>query len=172
MIYALGHISGAHFNPAVTLAFAISRHFPARDVLIYWTAQCTGGLLAIGLLSIILPHGQSFGATVPAIDILPAFVWECILTFFLMLVIMGVATDTRAVGTMAGVAIGAVVMLDAFVGGPVTGASMNPARSLAPAIAAGRTDVLWIYILAPMTGAVLASLLYQWIRGNASTSHG
>jgi aquaporin Z len=113
MIYALGHISGAHFNPAVTLAFAISRHFPARDVLIYWTAQCTGGLLAIGLLSIILPHGQSFGATVPAIDILPAFVWECILTFFLMLVIMGVATDTRAVGTMAGVAIGAVVMLDA-----------------------------------------------------------
>jgi MIP family channel proteins len=165
MIYTLGHISGAHFNPAVTLAFAVSRHFPAKDVAAYWLAQCAGALLATAILSLILPNGPSYGATVPSVSSIAACAWEAILTFFLMLVIMGVATDTRAVGTMAGAAIGATVMLDAFIGGPITGASMNPVRSLAPAIAEGRMDVLWIYILSPMIGAVLASLFYQWMRG-------
>jgi MIP family channel proteins len=165
MIYTLGHISGAHFNPAVTLAFAVSRHFPARDVAAYWLAQCAGALLATAILSLILPNGHSYGATVPSVSSIAACAWEAILTFFLMLVIMGVATDTRAIGTMAGAAIGATVMLDAFIGGPITGASMNPVRSLAPAIAEGRMDVLWIYILSPMIGAIVASLLYQWMRG-------
>ena len=164
MIYTLGHISGAHFNPAVTLAFAVSRHFSMRDVAAYWLAQCAGALVATGILSIILPQGHSFGATVPSVPIPSALVWEAILTFFLMFVIMGVATDTRAVGIMAGAAIGATVMLDAFVGGPVTGASMNPARSLAPAIAEGRMDVLWIYIAGPIIGAIVAAQLYQWIK--------
>ena len=172
MIYTLGHISGAHFNPAVTLAFAVSRHFPMRDVAVYIVAQCVGALVASWLLGQILPAGHSFGATTPSVASAAACTWEAILTFFLMLVVMGVATDTRAVGTMAGAAIGAMVMLDAFVGGRLTGASMNPARSLAPALFEGRMDVLWIYIISPIVGAILASLLYQWIRGSNPATNG
>jgi len=164
MIYALGHISGAHFNPAVTLAFAVSRHFPLKSVLYYWIAQLAGAFLAIGILYITLPVGIGFGATLPAVSISSALAWEIILSFFLMFVIMAVATDTRAVGIMAGAAIGAVVMLDAFVGGAVTGASMNPARSIAPAIIQGNINSLWVYIAGPMLGTTLAALLYQWIR--------
>lgn len=167
MIYAVGHISGAHFNPAVTFAFAVTRHFPAKNVLVYWTAQVLGGLAAISLLYLLLPKGSDFGATIPKIPLLSAVIWEAILTFFLMFVIIAVATDTRAEGTMAGAAIGATVMLAAFVGGPVTGASMNPARSLAPAIAQGRLDVFWVYAAGPMLGAVLAALLYNWIRSDS-----
>jgi aquaporin NIP len=165
MIYTLGHISGAHFNPAVTLAFAVTRHFPFRSVLLYWVAQCMGSLLAMGLLFLMLPHGVGYGETVPHVPLLQAFLWEVILTFILMFVVMGVAKDTRAVGTLAGVVIGATVMVTAFVGGPITGDSMNPARSLGPAIASGRVDVLWLYILAPMVGAILGALVYQWVRG-------
>ncbi len=128
MIYALGHISGAHFNPAVTLAFAVSRHFPVKEVLSYWTAQFGGAILAIFILTLLLPQGASYGATIPHVPVAQALGWEIILTFFLMFVIIAVATDTRAVGTMAGAAIGATVMLAAFIGGPVTGASMNPAN--------------------------------------------
>jgi MIP family channel proteins len=164
MIYAVGHISGAHFNPAVTLGFALARHFPKKEVFFYSAAQCLGSLAAIALLRVILPEGHNFGATLPHIVAWKAVIWEGILTFFLMFVIIAVATDTRAEGTMAGAAIGATVMLGAFVGGPVTGASMNPARSLAPAIVQGRLDVLWIYIVGPMLGAVFAALLYSWIR--------
>jgi len=168
MVYTLGHISGAHFNPAVTLAFAISRHFPFRDVVAYWIAQVIGALIGIAILYLILPPGHSYGATIPQVDLASAFAWEIVLTFVLMFVIMGVATDTRAVGTMAGAAIGAAVMMGAFVGGPVTGASMNPARSLAPLIAEGRLDLFWLYLFAPMVGAALASLLYKWIRSGNS----
>lgn len=164
MIYAVGHISGAHFNPAVTLGFAIARHFPMRQVLIYWLAQVLGALAATALLVLLLPVGKNFGATIPHVPAIQAIGWETILTFFLMFVIIAVATDTRAEGTMAGAAIGATVMLGAFVGGPVTGASMNPARSLAPAIAQGSLDVFWIYLIGPVVGAVFAALLYSWIR--------
>ena len=165
MIYTLGHISGAHFNPAVTLAFAITRHFPFRSVLLYWVAQCVGSFVAASLLCLILPQGIGHGETVPHVPLLQAFIWEVILTFMLMFVVMGVAKDTRAVGTLAGVVIGATVMITAFVAGPITGDSMNPARSLGPAIISGRVDVLWLYILAPMVGAVLGALVYQWMRG-------
>jgi aquaporin NIP len=165
MIYTLGHISGAHFNPAVTLAFAITRHFPFRSVLLYWVAQCLGSLVAASLLCLILPQGIGHGETVPHVPLLQAFTWEVILTFMLMFVVMGVAKDTRAVGTLAGVVIGATVMITAFVAGPITGDSMNPARSLGPAIISGRVDVLWLYILAPMVGAVLGAWVYQWVRG-------
>lgn len=167
MIYAVGHISGAHFNPAVTLAFAVARHFPLREVLSYWIAQTAGALAAIGTLAVLLPHGVLFGATVPAVDPMQAVAWEAVLTFFLMFVIIAVATDTRAVGVMAGAAIGAAVIMGALVGGPVTGASMNPARSLAPAIFQGRLDVIWIYLAGPFSGAVLAALAYEWIRCGA-----
>ena len=166
MIYGLGHISGAHMNPAVTLGFAISRHFPFRDVLTYWVMQCAGAFAAIFLLQLLLPAGTGYGATLPSlVTNMQAFGWEVFITYILMFVVMAVATDTRAIGTMAGAAIGGTVILEAFVAGPVTGCGMNPARSLAPAIFEGRVDVLWIYILAPMLGAALASLSYQWVRG-------
>ncbi|HVM32291.1 MAG TPA: MIP family channel protein [bacterium] len=164
MIYALGHISGAHFNPAVTLAFAAARHFPLGQVLAYWSAQFAGALAAIGLLKVILPLGRTYGSTLPAVSNWQALIWEVLLTFFLMFVIMAVATDTKAVGTMAGAAIGGTVLLAAWLGGPVTGASMNPARSLAPALFEGKLDVYWIYLVGPCLGAVLASFFYEAIR--------
>lgn len=164
MIYAVGHISGAHFNPAVTLAFALTRHFPPRSVPFYWAAQCLGSIAAIGLLVILLPPGQSFGTTFSSVHPPQALVWEGVLSFFLMFVIMAVATDTRAEGTMAGAAIGATVMLAAFMGGPVTGASMNPARSLGPSLFQGDLSQLWIYTLGPMAGASLAAWVYVHLR--------
>jgi aquaporin NIP len=163
-VYAVGHISGAHFNPAVTLAFAIARHFPLREVVAYWLAQVIGALIAVGLLSLLIHGSPTFGATTPHVATEAALLWEIILTFILMFVIISVATDTRAVGIMAGAAIGAAVMINAMVGGAFTGASMNPARSLAPAIAQGLHTHLWIYLTAPFIGAVLAALTYEWLR--------
>lgn len=165
MIYAVGHVSGAHFNPAVTAAFAIARHFPVRNVVAYWLAQILGSCLAMVLLIFLLPKGSQFGATVPSVSWGQAIGWETVMTFFLVFVIISVATDTRSVGTMAGAAIGATVMFCAFVGGPVTGASMNPARSFGPAIFEKKLDVFWIYVIGPMTGAILAAFIYEFIRG-------
>ncbi len=164
MIYAVGHISGAHFNPAVTFAFTLTRHFPIKEAFAYWAMQIVGAFCALFVLNLILPGGENFGATVPSVSPFQAVIWETILTFFLMFVIISVATDTRAVGTMAGAAIGATVMLCAFVGGPVTGASMNPARSLAPAFFEHRLDLMWIYLAGPLTGSAMAAFCYQWIR--------
>ncbi len=164
MIYAVGHISGAHFNPAVTLAFAVGRHFPLRQIPFYWTAQFGGAIAASGLLTILLPAGRAYGATFSSVVPLKGLAWEGVLTFFLMFVIMAVATDTRAEGTMAGAAIGGTVMLAAFVGGPVTGASLNPARSLAPALFQGQLGQMWLYTLGPTLGAVLATFLYNYLR--------
>jgi len=169
MIYTVGHISGAHFNPAVTLAFAITRHFPLRQVLPYWLAQFLGGIAAMVLLAFLLPPGQSYGATVPDALVM-AFLWEVLLSFFLMFVITAVATDTRAVGVMAGIAIGAIVALCAYIGGPMSGASMNPARSLAPALFQGSLDTLWIYVSAPFIGAALGGMAYQAIRCESEAS--
>ncbi len=164
MVYTVGHISGAHFNPAVTIAFAVVRHFPKQEVFAYCFSQVAGSFTAMCLLNLILPAGSSFGATVPVVGIFQAFVWEVVLTYFLMFVIIAVATDTRAVGTMAGVAIGAAVMIGSFVGGHVTGASMNPARSLAPAFFQHKMHVLWIYIVAPIAGAIAGAITYETIR--------
>jgi len=164
MIYAVGHISGAHFNPAVTVAFAFARHFPKRQVLAYWLAQFLAAIFASFILSIILPAGNTFGETISHVSLYQTFIWEFILTFFLMFVIIAVATDTRAIGTMAGAAIGATVMFCAFLGGPITGASMNPARSFAPALISGHYDMIWLYFIAPILGAMTAAFLYRWIR--------
>jgi len=169
MIYTVGHISGAHFNPAVTLAFAVTRHFPIRQVVPYWLAQFLGGIAAIAVLASIMPLGHTFGATVPSKGIGVAFAWEVIFSAFLMLVIIAVATDTRAEGVMAGIAIGTIVVLCAFLGGPFSGASMNPARSLAPAIFQGTLGTVWIYIAAPCIGTVLGALVYQLIRCDEKT---
>lgn len=165
MIYTLGHISGAHFNPAVTLAFAISRHFPARELAGYWSGQLAGAILASLLLSFLIPDAATNGETGLTVTPLRGLAWEIAISFFLMLVIMGVATDTRAVGMMAGIAIGATVFLCALLGGPFTGASMNPARTLGPAIVSGYFAHFWVYVLGPFLGTALGALTYQWLRG-------
>lgn len=165
MIYAVGHISGAHFNPAVSFAFALTRHFPWARAVAYWAAQFCGALAAALLLRASLGDLANVGATLPSGSDGQAFLWEVTLTFFLMFVIMAVATDTRAVGEAAALAIGGTVALDSLFGGPVTGASMNPARSAGPAIAAAELSDLWIYIAAPLVGASLGSLAYQLLRG-------
>jgi MIP family channel proteins len=164
-IYAVGHISGAHFNPSVTLAFALTRQFPWRRTVVYWVAQVAGALAAAAVLRSSLGDRARLGTTVPAGSQGQAFLWEAILTFLLMFVIMAVATDTRAVGEAAAIAIGGTIGLDAMVGGPVTGASMNPARSLGPALVSGDLHALWVYLLAPVVGAALGALAYQAVRG-------
>jgi len=169
MIYAVGHISGAHFNPAVTFAFALSRHFPWPRLLGYWSAQCLGAICAAALLRASLGNIAHVGATLPAGSQGQAFLWELVLSFFLMFVIMAVATDTRAVGEAAAIAIGGTVALDALVGGPVSGASMNPARSLGPALVSGELHALWLYLVAPLLGASLGALTYQFVRGESAS---
>ena len=167
-IYAVGHVSGAHFNPAVSLAFAVTRHFAWRRVGAYWIAQLTGALLAASLLRASLGDRAHVGATLPSGSQGQALVWELVLTFFLMFVIMAVATDTRAVGEAAAVAVGGTVGLDAMFGGPITGASMNPARSIAPALVSGDVHALWLYVVAPLAGAAVAALTYQYVGGEAA----
>ena len=164
MIYAVGHVSGAHFNPAVSLAFALTRHFPWTRLVGYWAAQVSGALIAAAILRGSLGDRAHVGATLPAGSQAQAFLWETVLTFFLMFVIMSVATDTRAVGEAAAIAIGGTVGLDAMFGGPVTGASMNPARSLGPALVSGDLHALWLYLVAPLVGAAAGGLTYQLLR--------
>lgn len=165
MIYAVGHVSGAHLNPAVTLAFALGRHFPWARVAAYWAAQAVGALAAAALLRASLGDEARLGATLPSGSDAQSFTWEVALTFLLVFVIMAVATDTRAVGAAAAIAIGAAVGLDALFGGPVTGASMNPARSLGPALVTADLADIWLYLLAPVIGAVAGAAAYQLVRG-------
>ena len=165
MIYAFGHISGAHFNPAVSLAFALGRQFPRSRLAGYWVAQVAGALLAAAILRGSLGNIAHVGATLPSGSQGQSFLWEVVLSFFLMLVIMAVATDTRAVGEAAAIAIGGTVGLDAMFGGPISGASMNPARSLGPALISGDSHALWVYLTAPFVGAALGALAYQFVRG-------
>ena len=166
MIYAVGHVSGAHFNPAVTFAFALTRHFPWPRAFLYWVAQAAGALAAALLLRASLGDVAGVGVTLPAGSQGQSFLWETVLTFFLMFVIMAVATDTRAVGEAAAIAIGGTVGLDALFGGPVSGASMNPARSLGPALVGGDLTALWLYLTAPLLGAALGAVAYQLVRGD------
>ncbi len=166
MVYATGHLSGAHINPAVTLAFTLTRHFPARDAGAYIAAQLAGAVAgALLLLAIWTEQPARLGATHPTIGTGGALVYEIALTAFLMFVIMAVATDTRAVGAGAAIAIGGTVALDALFGGPITGASMNPARSFGPALAAGEWHDFWIYVVGPVVGAAVGALAYQLVRG-------
>ena len=170
MIYALGHISGAHFNPAVSVGFAVGRHFPWSRVATYSVAQIAGAILGALLLSISLGPATDLGVTQPAGSDLQALAWEAAFTFFLMLVITAVATDTRAVGEAAALAIGGAVAMGAFVAGPISGASMNPARSLGPALVAGDLTGIWIYLLGPILGAVAAAVVYRYLRGGDRTA--
>jgi aquaporin NIP len=165
MIYAVGHISGAHFNAAVTFAFALSRHFPWSRALGYWSAQFVGAVTAAAILRGSLGNIAHVGATLPAGSQGQSFLWELVMSFFLMFVILAVATDTRAVGEAAAIAIGGTIGLDAMFGGPISGASMNPMRSLGPALVSGDLHALWLYILAPIAGTSLGALAYQFVRG-------
>jgi MIP family channel proteins len=166
MIYATGHLSGAHINPAVTIAFTLTRHFPPREAAVYVAAQVAGAILGAATLAAIwTDKPAALGATVPSVAAGSALVYELVLTAILMFVIIAVATDTRAVGAAAAIAIGGAVGLDALFGGPVTGASMNPARSLGPALVAWEWTDYWIYVVGPVLGAALAAFAYQGIRG-------
>ncbi|HUJ55326.1 MAG TPA: aquaporin [Gaiellaceae bacterium] len=164
-IYAVGHVSGAHFNAAVTFAFALTRHFPWPRVVSYWAAQLAGALTAAALLRASLGDVAHVGATLPSGSQGQSFLWELVMSAFLMFVILAVATDTRAVGEAAAIAIGGTIGLDAMFGGPISGASMNPMRSLGPALVSGDLHALWLYVLAPLAGTSLGGLAYQFVRG-------
>ncbi len=166
MIYAVGHISGAHFNPAVTVGFTVGRHFPVKEVPVYWMAQLLGG--SVGALSLLGLFGKVgiMGGTMPRGSTLESFGFEIPLTFILMFVIMAVATDSRAQGGQAALAVGATVGLNSIFGGPISGASMNPARSFGPALAAWNWGDHWIYWTAPFVGAALAAVAYNLLRSS------
>ena len=169
MVYATGHLSGAHINPAVTAAFCASRHFPIRDAAWYIPAQLVGAVVGALLLRLVWDGTPAnLGATIPTVGAGAALVYEVVMTAFLMFVIMAVATDTRAVGAAAAIAIGGTVALDALFGGPVTGASMNPARSFGPALVAGEWHDFWLYVLGPVLGAMIGAVAYQATRGQES----
>lgn len=164
LIYAFGEISGAHFNPAVTLAFTYAKKFPLKEVPKYILAQCIGAIIAAALLLVLFPDNEFLGTTLPKIDVWRVFLFEVILTFFLMLVIINVSTGSKESGIMAGIAIGGVVWLEAQFAGPITGASMNPARSIGPALVSGHLEYLWLYILAPIIGAILAVMSCKLVK--------
>lgn len=163
MIYTYGEISGAHFNPAVTIAFAFAKKFSWENVPKYIAFQTLGAFLAIGILWILFPESKSFGHTYPADGFAPykAFILELCLSFFLMLVIINVSTASKEIANLTGIAVGAVILLEAMFAGPITKASMNPARSLAPAVISGNLQHLWLYLTAPILGALLAILSYK-----------
>ncbi|CAN1283445.1 Aquaporin NIP1-2 [Linum perenne] len=165
LVYSLGHISGAHFNPAVTLAFATCKRFPWKQVPAYIACQVAGSTLAAGTIRLIFPgHQDHFTGTLPAGPDMQSFVVEFIITFYLMFVISGVATDNRAIGELAGLAVGSTVLLNVMFAGPISGASMNPARSLGPAIVSNQYKGIWIYMVAPTLGAQGGAWVYNFIR--------
>ncbi len=163
MIYALGNISGAHLNPAVSIAFSLAKRFPAGELIPYIISQLAGAILASFALKGLFPANEFLGATLPAGSDMQSFFMEIILSFFLMLVIVNVATGSKEQGMFAGLAIGSVVALEAMFAGPVCGASMNPARSIAPAIISGHVTHLWVYIAAPVIGAAAAIPLWKYL---------
>ena len=165
MIYAVGHVSGAHLNPAVTFAFALTRHFPWPWVAGYWAAQVAGAVAAALVLRASLGDVANIGATTPSGSDAQSFLFELVLTGFLLFVIMAVATDTRAVGEAAALAVGGTIAFASLVGGPISGASLNPARSLGPAVVSATYGTLWLYIAAPLLGAVVGALAYHVVRG-------
>jgi len=156
LIYALGDVSGAHFNPAVTIGFVLARRFPACDALPYLIVQFLGAIVASSALRLIFPDSQSLGATLPRGSAMQSFVLEFLLTAFLMFVILNSTGGAQERGLVVGIIVGSVIALEALFAGPISGASMNPARSLGPAVVSGRLESLWLYLLAPALGAAAA----------------
>jgi aquaporin Z len=168
MIYSLGSISGAHLNPAVTIAFTIAGRFQVKEVLPYIISQLLGAFLASVILKYLFPLNEFLGSTIPAGPDMQSFILEFILSFFLMLVIINVATGSKEQGMFAGLAIGSTVLLEAMFAGPICGASMNPARSLSPAIVSGHTEHLWIYLTATTLGAAAAIPLWKYLSNDTN----
>lgn len=156
LIYSLGDVSGAHFNPAVTLAFAFARRFSFRDAGPYILVQCAGAILASVCLRLMFPENEKLGGTIPRGSAMQSFVLELLLSGFLMFVILNSTTGAKEKGLTVGIVVGSVIALEALFAGPICGASMNPARSLGPAIVSGQLESLWIYLLAPTIGTILA----------------
>lgn len=165
MIYSIGDLSGAHLNPAVSIAFASLGRLPFRDALAYTLAQAVGATLAALSLRAVLGVGEEqLGATMTLLPLASAWCVEAMMTAILMWIVMGVSTGAKEKSITAGLAVGATIAMEAFVAGPLTKASMNPARSLGPAIGAGYFDDLWLYLSAPITGALIGGFLYRWVR--------
>ncbi|KAH9288107.1 hypothetical protein KI387_032224, partial [Taxus chinensis] len=164
LIYSLGHISGGHFNPAVTLAFATVRRFPLKDVIGYIIAQFVGAIAAGFSLRLLLGEEAHMAATVPTGSVMQSFVMEILITFLLMFVVCSVATDTRAIGEMAGLAVGATVAIALIIAGPISGASLNPARTMGSALAGNKYTSMWIYIVGPIVGAIAGAWTYDMLR--------
>ena len=164
MIYAFGDKSGAHLNPAVTIAFSLANRFPKKEIFPYIVSQIMGAFIASALLKLLFPDNINLGATIPAGSNMQSFVLEIILTFILMLVILFTSQGSKETGTMAGLAIGGVVLLEAMFAGPICGASMNPARSLSPAIVSGNIATLWIYLTSPVLSATLATFVWRYTK--------
>lgn len=169
MIYAVGDVSGAHLNPAVTIGFLLARRFESRSVVPYIASQCAGAICASLVLRLMFPIHATLGATLPAGDAVQSFVLETILTFILMFVILNVSTGPKEKGIMAGIAVGAVIGFEALFAGPISGASMNPARSLAPALVSLRFESLWVYLTGPVLGACLGVVACRCVRGKPDT---
>ena len=164
MIYAFGNKSGAHLNPAVTIAFSVANLFNRKEIAPYILSQILGALLASGLLKLLFPNNINLGGTSPSGTSLQSFVLEIIITFILMLVILMTSQGSKETGTMAGIAIGGVVLLEALFAGPISGASMNPVRSFAPALVSGNLGFIWIYLAAPLIGAMMATFTWKIIK--------
>ncbi|GAB2300039.1 hypothetical protein Dimus_034080 [Dionaea muscipula] len=165
MIYSVGHISGAHFNPAVTITFAIFRRFPYKEVPLYIGAQLMGSILASGTLALMFDvTTQAFFGTLPSGSNIQSLAMEIIISFLLMFVISGVSTDDRAIGELGGIAVGMTILLNVFVAGPISGASMNPARSIGPAIIKHNYNGLWVYVVGPITGTLAGGFAYNLMR--------
>ena len=164
MIYTFGEISGAQFNPAVTIAFAVAGRFDKKEVLPYIGSQVAGAFLASIILKFLFPLNQNLGATLPAGMPMQSFILEVILTFLLMLVILNVSQGSKETGLFAGIAIGGMVLLEALFAGPICGASMNPARSLAPAVVSGNVADVWIYLVSSILGAILAVFIWKALK--------
>jgi aquaporin Z len=168
MIYALGDVSGAHLNPAVSVGFWLARRMPGRRVVPYIVSQLIGAILASGLLRLLFSNVAHLGATLPAGSFGQSFGLETVLTALLMFVILCVSTGPKETGLMAGIAVGGIVGLEAMFAGPICGASMNPARSIAPALVSGHLQSLWIYVVAPLIGAAIAVPCWRLTRGAAN----
>jgi aquaporin Z len=164
MIYTLGDISGAHMNPAVTISFWIANRFKRNEIIPYIISQLTGAFIASASLRLMFPNNNLLGSTIPSGGNMQSFILELILTFILMFVILNVSTGSKEKGITAGIAIASVVGLEAMFAGPICGASMNPARSIAPAILSGNIQSLWIYILAPVIGGLMAVFVFNVLK--------
>lgn len=166
---ALGDLSGCHINPAVTVGFAAAKRFPWKEVVPYVAAQVAGAFAAILFLKLLFPGSTTLAATAPAGEVWQSFALEVFLTWFLMLAVLGVSTGAKEKGITAAIAVGGVIALEVLVGGPISGASMNPARSLAPAVVSGKIDTVWLYLVAPTLGACLAVPTYTALRPDPET---